>query len=251
MSDFEGQVVEGQEGQVVEGQEGAQGGTPPSPLEPGGVRFEQVYGKMKDYENRVNQWKELGDPNQVREQLTKLRAYEDALKQYRENAARTPQEQQEAQRAQQLRRELERVYPEIKDVTSLKELRDAIMEMRQASVESQAAITLDKASQRFTDTLKAAKIDTKYQTKIEEYLVSQMSQEERQAFVNGQYEIAERIFQNELKDGLFAGMRAKPTLPTPALRHTPGGTPPAAKGKGPKTLEEAADMGFGMISNRE
>lgn len=247
MSEFEGQVVEGQpEGVEPQGQQ--ETAPQPNPLEPGGVRFEQVYGRMKDYEQRVNQFKELGDPAAVREQLNKLATYEKALAEYRKQQSMTPQEQSEAQRAAQIRKELEKVYPEIKDMQTLKEMRDEMNRMQQSTFEAQATATLDKASQKFSEVLKTNKIDTKYQTKIEEYLVSQMSQEERQDFVRGNFEIAERIFNNELKEGLFAGMRARTLPPSPALRHTPGGTPPTSKGKGPTTLEEAASEAFGRIS---
>jgi hypothetical protein len=214
-------------------------------------RFEQVYGKMKDLESKYTQFKEFGDPGSVKERLNKLAQWEKTVEEHRQQQAKTPDEQAEAQRAAQIKKELLKVYPELADVNSLKELKAAMDELKNGYATTKAEATLKEASMRFSDTLKAAKIDSKYQDKIEEYIVSQMSDEERQEFVKGNYEIAERIFNNELKDGLFSGMRAKPNLPTPMTRNTPGGTPPNGRDNKPKTLQEAAELGFALISNRE
>lgn len=241
----EGQVPEG--GQESQGTEGSQPSEQSIPYQ----RFEQVYGKMKEYETKFNQFKEFGDPGSVRDRLNKMKEWEKAVEEHRQKANQSPDEQAESQRAANIRKELLKVYPELAEVQSMKELKAAIEELKNGYTTSKAEGTLKEASSRFTDALKSAKIDTKYQTKIEEYIVSQMSDEERREFVGGNYGIAEQIFNNELKDGLFSGMRARPNLPAPPLRNNPGGTPPSSKGSKPKTLQEAADLGFAMISNRE
>ena len=241
--DGEGQGAEGQEGQEGQSQQREQS----IPYQ----RFEQVYGKMKEYESQIKQFKEFGDPNSVRDRLSKLDQWQKSVEEYRTKANQTPDEQAEGQRAAAIRKELLKVYPELADVQSLKEMKAAMEELRAGVSSSKAEASLKEASNRFTDTLKSAKIDTKHQSKIEEYIVSQMSNEERQEFVNGNFGIAERIFNDELKDGLFAGMRARPTLPTPGIRNTPGGTPPTSKGNKPKTLQEAAELGYALMSNRE
>lgn len=230
---------------VAEGQEGVE--SQPQEQTIPYKRFEEVYGKMKDYETRSSQYKEFGDPASVKERLGKLAQWEKTIEEHRKQQSLTPPEQAEAQRVAQLRKELEKVYPEIGDVKTLKELREELNAMKNGFSENQAQATLKDMSSRFTDTLKSAKLDTKYQTKIEEYLVSQMSEEERQDFVRGNYEIAERIFNNELKDGLFSAMKARPNLPTPAVRQTPGGTPPKGAGKKATTLAEATDAGWDLI----
>jgi len=224
-------------------------GTKPSPLEPGGQRFEQVYGKMKEYEKQMAAYKEYGDPTSLKSRLDQLKQYEDAIKRYREEQSRTPDEKAEAERALQIQKELYKVMPNLKALEKIEALEKKLEQYESSATEKEQDAILKNMSTKFTDTLKAAKIDPKFQDKIENYIVSQMTDEERQEFVNGNYEVAERIFINELKEGLFSTMRKAP--PTPALRHTPGGTPPKQPAKKAMTLEEAADIGFGMISNRE
>jgi len=236
MSEFDGVVDEGAGG--VE--EGA-GGEPKqsvNPLEPGGQRFDQVYGKMKEYERTVQQFKELGDPNGVRASLDKLRQYEKAIEDYRKQAAMTPDEKSIAERQLAIQKELYKVMPSLKNLDRLEQLEAKLAEYEGRATETQTTATLEKMSAKFSDTLKAAKIDTKFQGKIEDYIVSQMSQEELQDFVKGNFAIAERIFQNELKDGVLANMRRNPNLPAPPVRNTPGGTPPKGQEK-IKTMKEA------------
>lgn len=251
---FEDDVVPQDADVAVEGGQPTEGNpTPatPNPLEPGGVRFEQVYGKMKDFEQKYNSLKELGDPNDIRLRLDRLSQYEKALEEHRKKAAQTPSEQATAQRNEAIRKELFDVYPELKDVSSLRELREMVQGIQSQIAEKQMETTLEKASQRFTDVLKTNKIDTKYQNKIEEYLISQMSREQMKQFASGDFSVAEEIFNNELKDGLFSAMRVKTPPPTPALRNTPGGTPPSSNQNKIKTLEEAAAEGFARMHNRE
>jgi small-conductance mechanosensitive channel len=211
-------------------------------------RFEQVYGKMKEYETQIQRFKEFGDPSTVKEQLAKLKQWEKAVDEQRRQAAQTPDEKSEAQRAAQIKKELVKVYPELADISTVKELKAAIDELRNASADSKTEAVLKDMSSKFSETMKAAKIDTKYQSKIEEYIVSQMTKEEQGEFVKGNYEVAKRIFDNELKDGLFASMRAKPNLQAPAMRNTPGGTPPQGKVAKAKTLQEASDEGWNRIN---
>jgi small-conductance mechanosensitive channel len=219
----------------------------PNPLEPGGARFEQVYGKMKEYERAIQQFKELGDPNGVKQQLDKLRQYEKAVEDYRKQASLTPTEKQEAERQLAIQKELLKVMPSLKNLEKLEQLEAKLAEYEGKTSQAQTEANLEKMSARFTDTLKAAKIDPKYQSKIEDYIVSQMSKAELQEFVAGNYEIAERIFQTELKDGVLANLRNRPVLPTPPVRNTPGGTPPKGQERA-KTMKEAEDEAWARLT---
>lgn len=239
----------GTEGQGAEGNAG-EGAPQPEQTIPY-KRFEEIYGKMKDYEGQLSRFKQIGDPNSASERLKKLEQWEKQVEDYRQKQNQTPTEQAEAQRVAAIRKELLKVYPELNDVNTVKELKAQLAALQQNSQQSVDQATLKDMSTRFADTLKAAKIDAKYQTKIEEYLVSQMSEEERQEFVKGDFTIAERIFTNELKDGLFSAMKAKPVLQAPAVRHTPGGTPPQSKVQKARTLAEAAEDGWNRINSGE
>ena len=244
MGEFDDVVVEG-EGGVGEG--GGEPKSQPNPLEPGGARFEQVYGKMKEYERAVQQFKELGDPNGVKSQLEKLRQYEKAIEDYRKQASMTPDEKSVAERQLAIQKELYKVMPSLKNLDRLEQLEAKLAEYEGKATESQTTATLEKMSTKFSETLKAAKIDTKYQGKIEDYIVSQMTQEELQDFVKGNFAIAERIFTNELKDGVLANLRRNPSLPTPPVRNTPGGTPPKGQEKA-KTMKEAEEEAWARLT---
>lgn len=254
--DFEG--MEGQEGenQGLEGQ-GEQGGGEQHVQDPNTgkmipiERFNQVYGKAKEYEGQINQYREFGNPNDLKAKLEKLAQWEKAVEDQRRQQAMTPNEQEQAKRTAQLRRELEQVYPEIADVKMLKEFRAEFDAIRNGSAEAQATAVLEKHSAKFTDILKTTKIDTKFQPKIEEYIVSQMSDEDKRQFVAGDFKIAEEIFNRELKEGLFSTLRPKSTLPAPPMRNTPGGTPPQGKDKRPMTMKEADDAAWSRMRGDE
>jgi hypothetical protein len=248
---FEG--MEGQEGTPVEGGQGSQGGEGQHVQDPNTgkfipiERFNAVYGKVKEYEGQINQYKGFGNPNDLKAKLEKLTAWEKAVEDQRKQASMTPSEQEQAKRTAQLRRELEQVYPEIAEVKRMKELQDELNTLKGSNSESKATAQLEKHSISFTGVLKAAKLDTKFQPKIEEYIVSQMSDEEKQRFVAGDFKVAEEIFNRELKDGLFSAMRGKPSLPTPPMRNTPGGTPPM-NSKKPMTMKEAEDEAWSRMN---
>lgn len=220
----------------------------PAPLEPGGVRFEQIYGKMKEYEKQIQQFKDFGDPDGVKTKLSKLEQYEKAIEEYRKKEAMSPDEKTEAQRQLAIQKELYKVMPSLKNLDRLEALEQKLAEYEGKATESATTATLEKMSVKFAEQLKAAKIDTKYQGKIEDYIVSQMTQQELQEFVKGNYEIAERIFASELKDGVLANLRTRPGLPTPPVRNTPGGTPPKGQ-QNAKTMKEAEEEAWARLTS--
>jgi small-conductance mechanosensitive channel len=242
MSEFDG-VVDG--GGVPDG--GVEPQPQPNPLEPGGARFEQVYGKMKEYERQIQQFKDLGDAGGVKTQLEKLKTYEKAIEDYRKQAAMTPDEKTQAERQLAIQKELYKVMPNLKNLDRLEALEAKLAEYETKATETQTDAILEKMSAKFSETLKAAKIDPKYQGKIEDYIVSQMNKEELQDFVKGNYEIAERITTTELKDGVLANLRRAPGLPQPPVRNTPGGTPPKGQERS-KTMKEAEDEAWARLT---
>ena len=214
-------------------------------------RFDQVYKQMQDFKSRAEAYKEFGDPKELAAMRAEHAAWKKAIEDHRAEAAKTPDEKTEAQRQANIRKEILKVYPELEGLNSLKELKAKIEQLEGMSTTRANEATLKDHSQKFSDTLKQSKIDLKHQSKIEEYIVSQMSNEEKAAFVRGDFEIAKRIFENELNEGLFAALKARPTFPTPARHNTPGGTPPKAPAKGPKTLKEAEDEAWERLSSGE
>jgi hypothetical protein len=243
---------DGNEGEVVEPvadvvEDGGEPKVAPNPLEPGGVRFEQVYGKMKDFEAQASQYKELGDIAELRRIRDEHRQWKQALDEYKAQAARTPDEKAEADRALAIRKELLKVYPELESVNTVKELMKQVEEIRSNLSEQSLRATLSKASETFSEVLKANKIDLKYQGKIEDYIAAQMSDEDKRAMLSGDFSVAEKIFTNEMKEGIFAGLRVQQSPPRPATRNTTGGTPPAAKGAKASTLKDAETEAFARL----
>ena len=219
-------------------------------------RFNQVYGKMKDLEEKYKAYSEFGDPYSVKSRLEKQKEWESAIEKHRTEAAQTPDEKEEAQRLLLIQKELFKVMPNLKNLEKLEQLQQELESVKSANFEAQAAVTLEKHSHKFGDVLKEAKIDSKFQSKIEDYIVNQMNQDERVAFVRGDFDIAKRIFDNELKDGLFSMMRAQvapvaPVLGAPPVRNTPGGTPPSGKVHKATTMKEAEDMAWARLSGRK
>lgn len=210
-------------------------------------RFNQVYGKSQEYEKSLNQYKTFGDPGSIQAKMDKLASWEKAVEDQRKQASMTPDDKAAQQRTLQLQKELYQVMPSLKNLEKLEAMQARIDAYEGKYAESQATSTLEKHSRAFTDVLKSAKIDSKFQSKIEEYIVSQMSDDEKRQFIAGDFKVADNIFKRELSEGLFSTFR-KPNLPTPAVRNTPGGTPPQGKGKSPMTMKEAEDAAWSRMN---
>lgn len=214
-------------------------------------RFNEVYGKNKEYERQLGQYSGYGKPDELKAKLDKLAAWEKAVEEQRKAASMTDTEKAAEQRKLQLRKELVSLFPELDSIKKIEELEKVIASLQGSSEESKASQVLEKHSLAFTGVLKAAKIDLKYQDKIEEYIVSQMDDEQKKAFIAGDFSIAQAIFDNELKDGLFSAMRAKPVLPVPPIRNTAGGTGPKGGKPKPMTMREAEEAGWARLQGGE
>jgi len=251
VQDGGGQVEEDGQ-QQVEGQQQTQQVADPNtgkmiPVE----RFNQVYGKMKEYEKNAGSYKEFGDPQTLKGRLDKLAQWEKAVDEQRKQQSMTDGEKNEAQRKLRLQKELYDIMPNLKALERIEALEAKLSAQEGTVASTRAEAVLEKHSAKFADSLRSAKIDTKFQPKIEEYIVSQMSDDDRQRFISGDFAVADEIFQKELKEGLFSTMRGR-ALPTPPVRHNAGGTPPDGRGaKKPLTMKEAEDAAWSRINSGE
>lgn len=211
-------------------------------------RFDQVYGKMKDYETKAKAWSEFGDPGEVKSRLQKLQEWEKAVEDQRKNASMGDDERQAKQREVQIRKELLKVYPELADISTLKELREEIAAMKGEVSNAQVEAIATKASSELSGMLSAARIDTKYQGKIEDFLYSQMTTEERAQFSKGDFSRMKEIFDDELNNGLLSAYKRGLKAPETFVRHKPGGTPAKAANAKPKTLDEATNDAWSKMS---
>lgn len=211
-------------------------------------RWNDIYGKYKTYHETAKQYSELGDVTEVKSKLQKLQEWEKAVEEQRKNAAMGDDERQAKQREAQIRKELLRVYPELAEIQSLKELRDEIAAMKGEVSGTKMEALAAKASAELSGMLSSAKIDAKYQSKIEDFLFSQMTQEEQKDFAKGDFSRMKEIFEDELNNGLLSAYKRGPKPPDPAVRHKPGGTPPKVEAKKPKTLDEATNDAWSKMS---
>jgi hypothetical protein len=237
--------------QIVEGggEGGTEGGVDPStgqyiPKQ----RFDQVYGKMKDYETKAREWSEFGNPGEVKSRLQKLQEWEQAVEEQRKQASMGDDEKAAAQNQKKIRAELLKYYPELAEINSLKELREEIASMKGAVSTSQVEAVAGKASAELSGMMATAKIDAKHQGKIEDFLFSQMTKEEQMQFSKGDFSRMKEIFDNELNEGLLSAYKRGPKLPETFVRHKPGGTTPKAANAKPKTLEEATNDAWSKMA---
>lgn len=210
-------------------------------------RFNQVYKQAKDYERMMADYKKYGTPDEVRSRHEKLTQWEKAVEEAKKQAAATPDEKKEAERAARVRKELEAMYPELKQLSKIGDLEQKYEGLSAQEAEATAKGVLSEHSATLAPILKAAGIDAKHQSKIEEYLISQMGEDQKIAFLNGDFDVAKQIFDSDLKEGLLSALVRKPAPILPALRNPAGGT--AAKGAKPKPLsmKEAEDIGWAKL----
>ena len=204
-------------------------------------RWNDVYGKYKTTHEKYQQYAEFGDPGEVKSKLQKLQEWEKAVEEQRRKSSMTDDDRTAEQNQQRIRQELLKVYPELKDIQTLKELREEISDLKGEMSGSKLESVANKASGELSGMLSAAKIDSKYQSKIEDLIFSQMTQEEQRQFAMGDFSRMKEIFEQELNEGLLSAHKRSPAPPNPMVRHKPGGTPPRAKDAKPKTLDDASN----------
>lgn len=248
-----GQGGEGEGGEGdPEGGDGSEGGEKPifkdlidgKPIE----RWNDVYGKYKTTHEKYQQYAGLGDPGEVKSKLQKLQEWEKAVEEQRRKASMTEDDRTAEQNQQRIRQELLKVYPELRDIQTLKELREEIAALKGDISGSKLESVANSASNELSGMLKESRIDAKYQERIENFIFSQMTQEEQMQFAQGDFSRMKEIFEQELNEGLLSTFKRGPRLPEPPVRHRPGGTPPKAKETKPKTLNEATDDAWAKMS---
>jgi len=209
-------------------------------------RWNDVYGKYKTTHEKYQQYSGLGDPAEIKSRLQKLQEWEKAVEEQRKQASLGEDEKAAQQNQRKIREELLRVYPELKDIQSLKELREEIASLKGEVSGSKVEVVAQKASSELSEMLKSSKIDGKYQSKIEDFIFSQMTEEEQKTFAQGDFSRMKEIFDQELNDGLLSAYKRGPRPPEPPVRLKPGGTPPRKEVK-PKTLDEATNDAWAKI----
>lgn len=211
-------------------------------------RFNEVYGKYKEYERSMKEWGEL-KPSEVKAQMQKLKEWEKQVEDYKKQANATPDEKQTAERAARVRKELLGIFPELGKLSKIDELENKYEGLSASEAEATAKGVLAEHSAAFAPMLKAANIDSKYQGDIEEFLVNKMSEDEKIAFLQGDFDVVKPIFEAALKEGLLSALVRKTTPLPPALRNPVGGTNAPGKKPKPLSMKEAEEQGWSRMSN--
>lgn len=236
----------------IEGQEDLDSGQEPKvdetkyiPIE----RFNEVYGKAKEYERQMAEYKKYGAPAEIGARHEKLTQWEKAVEEAKKQANATPDEKTAAERAARVRKELVTLFPELANLGKIADLESKYEGLSAGEAEATARTVLAEHSASFTPLLKAAGIDPKYQGDIEELLVAKMSEDEKVAFLQGDFNVAKTLFESSVKEGLLAGLSRKtPPIP-PALRNPAGGQIVPGKKPKPLSLKEALDAGWNRLNS--
>lgn len=241
MADLEKDVDTGGEG----GEEQRVDETKYIPVE----RFNEVYGKFKEYERSLADYKKYGAPDEIRQRHEKLTQWEKAVDEAKRKANETPDEKSAAERSARIRKELVGLFPELANLNKIGELENRYSELSAGEAEATAREVLAEHSAAFTPLLKAAGIDPKHQSDIEEYLIAKMSADERVAFLQGDFNVAKAWFDYSLKEGMLAGLVKRTAPIPPMLRNPVGGT--VVKGGKPKpiSMKDALDIGWSRMNS--
>lgn len=227
---METEEMTGMDEQVNEQQELAPPPPEPEITEPEGInipkpRFDQV-------NNELRTWKEFGKPDEVREKLERLAAYDNRLKAYRENSAKTPDQQESERSRSEIRRQMEEVYPELKDLQRLQ----TIVQTNISRASGHLAQTLKSQNLEFTE---------EEQGEIEDYLWSRMTPQEQEALKFGDFSVIDRKI---TESKLLTRLKPIPPAPPPPApkRHQTGGTPPKGETK-PANWKDADEVAWGIM----
>jgi hypothetical protein len=232
--------IEGQNNQVDE--------TKYIPIE----RFNEVYKSFKDNERAMSDYKKYGSPDEIRQRHEKLTQWEKAVEEAKKHANETPDEKSAAERAARVRKELLNIFPELGNLGKIADLESKYEGLSAGEAQAAAKQVLAEHSASFTPVLKAAGIDAKHQTDIETYVVANMSEDQKVAFLQGDFSVAKAIFDANIKAGGIISTLVKRAAPIPpALRNPVGGT--TVKGGKPKpmTMREAEEMGWQRLKDGE
>lgn len=225
---MDGEVIEGQE-QQVETQEQAQEEGQYIPKQ----QYDKIYGRYQTYH------KEFGKPDEIREKLTRLQQYEDAIQKYRSGKSG-------GEDLTEIKNRLLQVMPELGGIGELAQLREEIANLRQGSIETR----MDKASSYLGEKLgkEGIKLTPEEQEDLEDMIIAKMDDEQMQEFISGDMSILDEIVSNLPKTGLYGRLvSAKPTPPKPPTRIGSSGSPAQAQETKPAGMKEALDRGWDAL----
>ena len=233
------EAVEGQEQEVTTSEAGS--GTPQMiPKE----RFDQVYQWQKEL-------KEFGaSPAEIRQQLKTFSEWKQKVEDYNNQQSLTPDEKTEAQRQQAILKELYKVMPGLQKLNEFDEIKQKLTQYEEKATNAEISTNAKRASAAFGETLKSAKIDTKYQDDIEVWIWNKMSEDQQNLIRQGDATEAIKMFGELNKSGMFNGMKAQ-NIPKPPLRNAPGGTPPKGQAPKGKSFDEATNAAWDAFSGAE
>ena len=199
--------------------------------------WDAFYGKYKNAVEQNKAYAELGDANQLKQDMAQYREWKKTVDAMRTQSSMKPEEKQ-------ILDELYRLVPGLKNLEKLPQLEGSLNDYQMRASQSEAQANGKEASIKFSEILRADKIDLKNQNDIERAVFHFMDKEGQEKLAAGDPSEAFKTYKELNAKGFFTGMSVKNVPQIPVKRHTPGGTPPKGQQPKPKSFDEATNEAF-------
>ncbi len=207
--------------------------------------FNSTYGKFKGAQSQLKQFEEFGTPDEIRASLAKLSKYNEGIEEIERRRALSADEKAQATKDTEIKAQLEKYYPGLKDLDKIGELS-----------ESATARNLADASTRLSGFLKVKNVvlDPKDQSTLEDFILYQLGPDGGDKLSRGDFSGLESAVEGVLKSPMFSHLVKTPDpnlppAPVPPAQHKPGGAAPAPPSKGDKPMswDEAGNAAWEKI----
>src|SRR5690554_2695215 len=183
------------------------GGDKPEDKKPPFVIDGKPIERWNDLYSRYSRYAKFGKPEEVEARLTRLEEYERALEAHR-------RAQQPRSQAEELRAQLLQLLPELSTLQKMSQSHETLQQRI-------AALNIERAQARLTTLLQEHGIEASPEERedLEELLTQKMSDEQRQALLDGQLEVVDEVFKAQLsRKGLLGYLKAKSAAQKPPPR---------------------------------
>ena len=201
-------------------------------------RWNELYGNVKRY-------KEFGDPDEVSSKLEKLEQYERAIEEARRKGNGQAVSQEEAEHRERVKKQLEAIYPQLRNLDSVLESSATIPTLQSQLKE----MNLQRASTYLGSKLSANKlnVEPELQDLVEDAILGRLSARDRQRLEQGDTRVIDDALDDASIKKLLAKLGTPAAPPSPPKRHGPSEAPRLQPKVGPKSLNDAADEAWGQI----
>lgn len=210
-------------------------------------KYDEVYGQMESVKTKLGKYSVFGDADEVQSKLDRLNSYEDRIKEFREQQSLTQEQRDVQQNNEQIRKQMEEIYPELKNLGRISEI-DELRGYREDQI-------LGQASDYLGSVLKSNElsVDADTQGDIEDFLLSKMTANEREAMSQGDFGVIDSVYERVKGSRLMSSLtgetpqnESRPPQKAP-MRHKSGGAGAQKENKKPMSMREAEDLGWARM----